>query len=167
MSVDYLQVSFTDLGLCHRFVRFAVPDRNKENLQTKVQEFVEELKTLETGVLYNRLQEDEDITREDTSAVESPGKSKFGQFYTLCVVADPAKNTPPVPPAQSPEKASNEAANEGLLGVITNIREETIKQETGLDGKLSAWVKLFHKIVVPFCGEQPVYFELRPLIYKE
>ncbi len=147
-------MSFTDLTLCHRFVRFAVAERNQEKIAAKVPEFVEELRKMESGVLYHRLQEDEDAP--------SAGEAKTGlQFYTLCIVVDPTKNSPPaVPKSVAPE--------EGLLGIMTNVREEVIKEEKGLDGKLSAWVKHFHKLVVPFCADQPVnYFELRPLIYRE
>ena len=125
------------------------------------------MKAAETGVLYHRLQEDEDVVNPETKAVESSGKTKAGQYYTLCIVVDPTKNTPPIMPMEEAEKASKEATNEGLIGVITNIREEIIKSEKGLDGKLSAWVKHFHKVMVPFCAEQPTYFELRPLVFKE
>ncbi len=161
-------MSFTDLTLCHRFVRFLVPEKNQEKVKAKIQSFVEELKTLESGVLYHRLQEDEDVVAADLKTIESPAKTKSGgQYYTLCIVADPTKNIPPVVPIEDPEKVSKDAANEGLLGVITNIREETIKNEKGLDGKLSAWVKHFYKAMAAFCGEQPTFFELRPLIFKE
>ena len=153
--------------MCHRFIRFVVPDKNIERVSSKVQTFIEELKAVESGVLYQQLQEDEDIVNPDTGVIESPSKTKFGQNYTLCVVVDPTKNVPPIMPLRDPEKTAKDAENEGLLGVITNIREDVIKQEKGIDGKLSAWVKYFHKIVTPLCTEPPVYFELRPLIFKE
>lgn len=127
-----------------------------------MQEFVEELKAVETGVLYHRLQEDEDILSEGGKTTESPGKGRSGQFYTLCIVADPGKNSPPVQPAEG-----DRSGKETLLGTVVSIPEDTIKSEKGLDGKLSAWTKHFQKLMVPFCGEPPTFFELRPLIYKD
>jgi len=145
-----------------------VPEKNIEKIKPKVQAFIEELKSIESGVLYHRLQEDEDIINQETKNIESPGKTKAGQFYTLSIVVDPKKNNPPILPPEGSEKLLKETTeNEQLLGVITNIREEIIKSEKGLDGKLSAWVKHFHKAMTPFCGEQPIYFELRPIVYKE
>lgn len=153
--------------MCHRFVRFVVPDKNTERVKAKVRTFIEELKSTEAGVMCQQLQEDEDIVNTETGAMESPGKTKAGQSYTLCVIVDPTKNIPPILPLTDPAMTLKEAESEGLLGIITNIREDVIKQEKGIDGKLSAWVKHFHRIVSSICSEKPIYFELRPLIFKE
>jgi len=153
--------------MCHRFIRFIVHEKNTEKVKPKIRTFIEELKTLEAGIMCQQLQEDEDIVNNETGVIESPSKTRAGQSYTLCVVADPTKNVPPIIPLSDPATTLKEAENEGLLGIITNIREDVIKQEKGIDGKLSAWVKHFHKIVGPICCDKPIYFELRPLSFKE
>lgn len=162
-----MQVTLTDLACCHRFTRFVVPERNQEKIKEKVGQMIEEAKTIETGILYYRLQEDDDIINEENKASESSGKSKLGRYYTLCIIANPLKNTPPIFSQEEVEKKNEEQIEDDTEGNIIIIPEEVIKAEEGIAGKLSAWVKLFHKNIVPFCGEPPIFFELRPHIFKQ
>lgn len=160
ICLDYLQVAFTSLGLCHRFVRFLLPVENTAKVNDLVNEFIEELKEAETGMLYYRLKEDQDVVDARTKAIESQGRTETGQYYTLCVVVDPIRNEPPVYP-------NEEMKNEELIGTIIDISEETIKDGKGLDGGLSVWVKVFYDMMMQHCNEQPTFFELRPLIFKD
>ena len=98
---------------------------------------------------------------------QSSIKRQSGQYYTLCIIADPTKNTPPISPIDDYARISMKAESEGLIGVVVNVKENEIRLEKGIEGKLSAWVKYFHKYLANFCGEKPIYFELRPFSFKE
>jgi len=152
---------YTDLGLCHRFVKFVVKEDNVERIEEEIQSFIEELKELEAGIVFQKLQTDTDIINAETKAVEAQGKSRLGQHYTLYMVLDPTKNIPPILPI---EKISSK--EDDLIGTNGQIDSEIIELEKGVSGKLSAWVKHFHKALTPICNDNPVYFELRPIIFN-
>ena len=132
-----------------------------EKAKFTLESFIEKLSSEETGVVYHKLKEDQDVIDGKTKTVESYGKTKAGQYYTLCIVVDPTKNTPPIIPDEDIERSEDE------IGNIVDIPDETIKSEKGLLGKLSSWVKLFYEMFLKVCDEQPVFFELRPLAFKE
>lgn len=163
-AIVRLQVTYTDLGLCHRFAKFVVKESNAGRVEEEVQGFVEDLKATESGVVFQRLQTDGDIVNAETKVVEAQGKSKLGQHYTLYMVVDPTKNEPPIVPV---EKGEMKEDDKDLIGTIVPISSETIEFEKGMSGKLSAWVKQFHKALTPICNDHPLYFELRPIIFKE
>lgn len=146
-------MSYTSIDLCHRFARFTVSEKNKAKINAKIHEFIGELKSVETGVLYHRLQKDEDTSNEGN-------ESQLNENFNLCIVVDPQKNSPPLLPIQ-------ENCQENVLPEeIVVINEENINAEDDINGKLSTWVKLFYKSIGPYCGDTPIYFELRPLSYK-
>lgn len=161
LPLDYLQVAFTDLGLCHRFVRFLLPDEFTPKANPLIEGFMEEFKEIETGVVYYKLKEDEDVIDAETKTIESHGRTEKGQYYTLCIVVDPLKNTPPIYPLEEVAK------NEELIETVIDIPEDTIKDGKGLDGQLSYWTKLFYDMLTQYCNEQPSFFELRPIIFKD
>lgn len=152
---------YTDLGLCHRFVKFLVKESNVEKVEEEVQNFMGELKELEAGIVFQKLQTDTDIINAETKAVEAQGKTKLGQHYTLYMILDPTKNVPPILPTEK-----NTSKENNLIGTNAHISSETIELEKGMNGKLSAWVKHFHKALTPICNDHPLYFELRPISFN-
>ena len=156
-----MQVAYTDLGLCHRFVRFLLPDEISSKANDVIESFMEEFKEMETGMLYYKLKEDKDVVDAETKIVESNGRTESGQYYTLCIVVDPLKNDPPIFPSEDSVK------NEELIGTLIDISEDIIKSGKGLDGQLSSWVKAFYEMLTQYCTEQATFFELRPLIFKD
>mmetsp|Transcript_5292 Transcript_5292/g.4017 ORF Transcript_5292/g.4017 Transcript_5292/m.4017 type:complete len:185 (+) Transcript_5292:1304-1858(+) len=87
-----LVVNYTDTQQSHRFMRFEVGKQNLPLVTHKVEEFTRLIYKEESGTLYHRLQEDQDIT-DAAGAVLSAGKGKNGSnFYTLCLICDLSKN---------------------------------------------------------------------------
>ena len=164
-TIDNLQVTYTDLDLCHRFAKFVVNEKNIGKVKMQIQSFIEELKEIESGIVYQKLQTDQDIINSATHKIESQGKTKLGQNYTLYIVVDPKKNIPPIFPIES-SLIKDEEENK-LLGSVENVKGNIIKMEKGKSGKLSTWVKHFHRMLTPICNDQPIYFELRPIAFKE
>lgn len=142
-------------------MRFLLPDEITSKANDIIESFMEEYKETETGMMYYKLKEDKDVIDAETETVESNGRAESGQYYTLCLVVDPLKNDPPIFPSK------DHAKNEELIETLIDISEDTIKSGKGLDGQLSSWVKVFYEVLTQYCSEQPTFFELRPLIFKD
>ena len=177
-------MTYTDIAYCHRFIRFTIPERNILSAKVKFQEFMKETQNSEKGLLYHRWQDDEQIEI-DPENMAAPPKSFKTKSFTIMILVDPTKNDPPIPPSDQFNNFKNEIA-QGLdspdavgnyftfllfiyllVGVVINIKEEMIHLNKGKDAQLSQWVKIFENNMRIFCSEPPVYFELRPYLFKE
>lgn len=152
---DYaLQIAYTDLRCCHRFVRFSLREDSLDEGKEKAEEFVHDVYLAEAGVQYHRIQEDDDIV-EQTSEGSRVVSAGHGLSFTCMLVCDPAKSDPP---AQWTELTTEPAK----ANVIIRSRDLAA---TPQQAALSEWVRLFMSKVAGYCSRVPKFFELRPYGY--
>jgi alpha-tubulin suppressor-like RCC1 family protein len=149
-----LQVAYTDVKYCHRFVRFRLKKATIEDGKSKAEEFVHEMYMAETGVQYHRIQEDDEIIgiSEENSEVVSGGD---GFTFTCLLVCDPNRNSPPVP--------SSEFTGEPSQTIV--LMKPSQLTSSPVQTALSEWIRVFLQKVGSFCQDSPKFFELRPFGY--
>jgi alpha-tubulin suppressor-like RCC1 family protein len=151
-KIDYaLQVAYSDIQFCHRFVRYKLKDDQLDMGKAKTEEFVHEMYINEAGLQYHRIQEDDDII-EITGGTEETICKGAGSSITCLLVCDPCRNEPGM------EKNDDTLDNEEITVVLKPSQLVANPLQTGL----SEWVRFFMNKVAPFCIGIPKFFELRP-----
>jgi hypothetical protein len=56
-----LQVIYSELDMCHRFIRFTINQQKENQFKEKLDEYIKELYNTETGIVYTRLQNDSEL----------------------------------------------------------------------------------------------------------
>lgn len=81
-----------DIGMCHRFVRFEIKERDFKKMEISINKYISDLRT-EGGYMYHRLNPDQDIFDEErrlaVSGNESRGDGKLS--FTCLYIFDPMK----------------------------------------------------------------------------
>ena len=151
-KIEYaLQVAYSDIQFCHRFVRYKLKEEHLDMGKAKTEEFVHEMYINEAGLQYHRIQEDDDII-EVTGASEEIICRGGGSSITCLLVCDPCRNEVPI--------GKNEFAPEGEE--ITLILRPSQLVSSPMQTNLSEWVRFFMNKVAPYCAGVPKFFELRP-----
>ena len=152
IKVDYaLQVAYSDIQFCHRFIRYKLKDDQLDMGKAKTEEFVHEMYINETGLQYHRIQEDDDIVELTGNSEETVCKGG-GSFITCLLVCDPCRNEPPL------DKNDLESDTEEITVLLKPFQLVSNPLQT----YLSEWVRFFMGKVAPLCLETPKFFELRP-----
>ena len=174
-----LYVIYTkDIGMCHRFVRFEVKDREAKKMEIAVKKYIEELKT-EGGYAYHRLNPDQDIFDDERRLAVTGNESRSdGRLSFTCLyIFDPLKADRPMEPAH-PEllEESKRFEFSGLsgatpvgkkivnLGKLVCLKESDI-QRSDFELRLSSWIRTFQRLVGNMAVSRPKFFELRPNAY--
>ncbi|CAG9327791.1 unnamed protein product [Blepharisma stoltei] len=149
-----LQIAYSDIQYSHRFIRFMLKETSLEVGKAKAEEFVHEMYMSELGVLYHRIQEDDDIVEVTNS--EPIVASAGGELsFTCLLVCDPTKNDPPV-------TIESYIGEPSQLTVFLKAQQMT---SNPTQAALSEWVRFFLLKVGSFCSKPPKFFELRPISY--
>ena len=150
--IDYvLQIAYSDIQFCHRFVRYKLKEDQLDMGRAKTEEFVHEMYINEAGLQYHRIQEDDDII-ETTNGIEEVICRGGGANITCLLVCDPCRNEPPV------ERVDDSGEGEE----ITVILKPSQLTASPLQTSLSEWVRFFMGKVGGHCVGIPKFFELRP-----
>ena len=151
-KIEYaLQVAYSDIQFCHRFVRYKLKEEQIDMGKAKTEEFVHEMYINETGLQYHRIQEDDDIV-EITAGVEETICKGGGSNITCLLVCDPSHNEPGIE-----RNEMNGEAEE-----VTVILRPSQLLANPIQEQLSEWVRFFMTKVAPYCVGVPKFFELRP-----
>ena len=151
-KIEYaLQVAYSDIQFCHRFVRYKLKEEQIDMGKAKTEEFVHEMYINETGLQYHRIQEDDDIV-EITSGSEETICKGGGSNITCLLVCDPCRNEPGIE-----RNEMNIEAEE-----VTVILRPSQLVANPIQAHLSEWVRFFMTKVAPYCMGAPKFFELRP-----
>ena len=149
-----LQVAYSDVQYCHRFVRFRLREQTLEIGKAKAEEYVHEMYMSEQGLQYHRIQEDGEIV-EETSVGPQVVSGGGANTFTCLLVCDPSKNEPPVEPNEEVEELSE-------TNFILNPQQ---LRSDPVQAALSEWVRFFMQKVGENCISTPKFFELRPFSY--
>lgn len=145
-----LQIVYSNLGYCHRFVNYTLKEASLEIGKARAEEYVHEMYLIETGLQYHRLQEDDQILELKGQSFEITCQGG-PCIFTCALVFDPSKNEPPVPLQYTGD--FKEATVEKKSYQLTANNTETL---------LSEWVRFFMSKVGNFCKFSPLFYELRP-----
>lgn len=150
--IDFaLQIAYSDIQFCHRFVRYKLKDEHLDMGRARTEEFVHEMYKNEAGLQYHRIQEDDDII-ETTNGIEEIVCRGGGANITCLLVCDPCRNEPPVD--------RNDESNDGEE--ITVVLKPSQLTANPVQTSLSEWVRFFMSKVGGYCAGIPKFFELRP-----
>lgn len=152
--------------MCHRFVRFVIEEKDYEPFKIKLDDYIKEAYAQDTGLLLHKLQNDADIVEEVNGfgKIVSPNISSTSKSFTLMMVADPKRATPPILPNTTTNKVPTSFhTSSTVIGEMQLMKESDILKDEN-QRALSNWMSMF---LEKFGNRLPTikFFELRPAIY--
>ncbi|EGR33218.1 hypothetical protein IMG5_058940 [Ichthyophthirius multifiliis] len=155
-----LQVIYTEVDMCHRFIRFDLLDNNKQNLNNLLQEYMNELKQYEGNcILYSKYQQDEAIFDENNNQINA-NKECLNKSFTFMIISDPFKN-------KEFQENNTNFINTNCHMKSLSIGDSILIKESDLIGKnekevkLCYWFTLFVQMFKSLTSRMK-FIELRP-----
>ena len=164
ISLIVLQIVYTENDMSHRFIRFTVEEKDHDSFKLKLDEYIKDMYSMETGLQFHKLQDDTVLVEEVNGfgKMISPTQKKNTKSHTLLFVCDLKRNTPS--PSNSPSKlSSNLRLSSTLIGEMYLLKENDILRDE-YQKSLGNWILSF---IERFSGTVNTmkFFELRPQIY--
>ena len=150
--------------MSHRFIRFTVEEKDYNSFKLKLDEYIKDIYSMETGLQFHKLQDDTVLVEEVNGfgKMISPTHKKNTKSHTLMFVCDLKRNIPG--PSSSPSKlSSNLKISSTLVGEMYLLKENDILKDD-YQKTLGQWMLSF---IERFSGTIDImrFFELRPQIY--
>ena len=160
---NILQVVYTEVDLCHRFIRFTLIDQNKP-FKKRLEDYIEEMKRYEDGgLVFTKWQNDEILLDENSNQINKGINT--AKSMTLMMISNPGRVNGEFP------QFNKESTNGGTMnfansfkptsiGNMTLYKESEVKKDPQQQ-KLSYWFVSFAKQFKSLV-EKMKFFELRP-----
>lgn len=157
--------------MCHRFIKFTHQEGKYDQFKIKMDEYLKEIYHSETGIQYSKLSCDCDLIDENNNQnffngdkFSAQSKQMLQRSYTLMIVCNPLKNTPPIRVTDKQDILLtfniDQPKRSTLIGDMTLLRESDILKDER-ERALGAWFLIFTKQFSNITDKMK-FFELRP-----
>ncbi|KRX02730.1 Regulator of chromosome condensation 1/beta-lactamase-inhibitor protein II [Pseudocohnilembus persalinus] len=191
LSEKMLQLVYSDVEDCHRFVRFQLKDgKTLDDVQNQCNKYLKEQHNIEQGIKYIRLKNDVELITEKQANIfnqtqdQKIDKQSLQKSFTFMYICDPLKNedTNQLYEQKLQNNQENQTQNQNnqnnqnqkqqnnilkqtCIGDMTIIREKDLLNDQ-LEQKLSGWFINFSEKFKDLTQTQK-FFELRPQYYQQ